>query len=211
MELFQEVQKLRQNLKASDDFENNPIDLSLPVIPPFIGSGEIKLIILGQDPTVKNVNSRKKITCTLNLDKKNSLKVYIIRICVTLGIAIENVYATNLFKYFYTERPSLTIEILEKHLDPNINLLRKELAIYENIPIITLGEPVLRLLTNSKNKVNRYWDYDSKAKKTNGKFTYSLATQSKLNRDFYPLPHQPSIRYALYNDNLEKYLQIVRT
>lgn len=211
MKLIQAVETLRQKLKAEKDFDYNPIDLSYPVIPPFRGNGEIKLIILGQDPTIRNVASRKKITCTLNLDKNNSLKTYVNRICGELGITIDNVYATNLFKYFYTERPAKTIEVLIKHLQPNLDLLQRELSEFKNIPVITLGEPVLQLITNEYEKVREFWDYNKKTKTTGGRFTYSEAKDNQLNRDFFPFPHQPSIRKEFYKNTLTYYLQFMKT
>ena len=62
----------------------------LPIPEPFIGNGRIKLIILGQDPTVKNMESRKKIRTVLNLDKKQcSLYHYIKRIHTVLVACFE--------------------------------------------------------------------------------------------------------------------------
>ncbi|HOW31170.1 MAG TPA: hypothetical protein PLP88_06360, partial [Bacteroidales bacterium] len=138
MNINNEVDLIRRKLKSENDFSSNPIDLSLGVIPPFIGSSDIKLIIIGQDPTIKNVASRKNITCTLNLDKKNALRTYIHGICSELGITIENVYATNLFKYFYTIPPAETMEVLRSHLKPNLALLQQELEGFKNIPLIAL-------------------------------------------------------------------------
>lgn len=211
METNQEVETLRQELKLLRDFKINPIDLSYPIIPPFRGCGEIKLIILGQDPTIKNVVSRKKITCTLNLDKKNALKTYVNRICAELGITIDNVYATNLFKYFYTERPAKTIEVLMCHLQPNLDLLQRELAEFKNIPVITLGEPVLQLITNEYEKIREFWDYNKKTKTTDGRFTYSEAKDNLPNRNFFPFPYQPSIRKEFYKNTLTDYLQFMKT
>jgi len=162
MNIINAAEKIRKALKENQDSDVNPIDLSLPVVPPFRGNGEIKLIILGQDPTIKNVASRKKITCTLNLDKNNALKTYVNRICIELGITIDNVYATNLFKYFYSERPAKTLDVLINHLHPNLGLLQSELGEFKNIPIITLGEPVLKLITNEYEKVRTFWDYNNK-------------------------------------------------
>ena len=198
---------IRQDLKAGKDISINPIDLSLPVISPFIGTDVIKLIFIGQDPTIENVTSRKHITCTLNLDKKNTLRTYVNNICDSLGITIENVYATNLFKYFYTIPPAKTIDVLIAHLEPNLELLKKELAIYRNIPIITLGEPVLQLLVNSKSKVKDYWNYNYKTKKSDNNFTRSLAMENKLCKDFFPFPHQPSISKEFYKETIISYLQ----
>lgn len=44
-------------------YPETPIDISLNhnIIKPYIGSDDIRLIIIGQDPTVKNINSRKKL------------------------------------------------------------------------------------------------------------------------------------------------------
>jgi uracil-DNA glycosylase len=210
MKTIQAVETIRQKLKLENDLVINPIDLSLPVIPPFRGKNEIKLIILGQDPTVKNVASRKKITCTLNLDKNDSLKTYVKKICIELGITIDHVYATNLFKYFYTIPPSGTMEILINHLQPNLELLQLELDEFKDIPVITLGEPVLRLITNESEKVRTFWDFNNITKTTGGCFTYSKAKDNLLNRDFFPFPHQPSIGKEFYKNTLSEYLQIVR-
>ena len=210
MDLIKEVENHRQHLKEKRDFEVNPIDLSLPVIPPFRGKKQIKLILLGQDPTVKVAASRQKISCTLNLDKNNSLRKYVDRICNILGITLENIYATNLYKYFYSIPPARTPEVLLNHLPENLDLLKKELLIYGKIPVLTLGEPVLQLLTHPNNKVKRYWDYDIRKKISNGNFLCLEAKDNLLNLDVFPLPHQPSLHYNLYNTNLENYLQIVK-
>lgn len=202
--------EVRNNLKESNDSINNPIDISLPIIKPFVGSEPIKLIVLGQDPTIKNPNTRKNITCTLNLDKENSLRRYISGICEGLGITIENVYATNLFKYFYSIPPAQTMDVLYAHLEPNLELLKEELSGYKNIPIITLGEPVLQLLTNPKAKVREYWDYNPKTGESNGNFTFCKASDNKLARDFYPFPHQPSIRKRFYGGAINEYIRIVK-
>jgi len=209
-EINQKVENLRQKLKVKSDFIINPIDLSLPVIPPFKGRDKVKLIIIGQDPTIKNEASRKKITCTLNLDKNNALRTYVNNICEVFGITIENVYATNVFKYFYSVPPANTMEVLINHLKPNLYLLQQELEAFIDVPIITLGEPVLQLLTKNNNKVRLYWDYNIKAKKTNGNFTLCHAKDNLLNRDFYPMPHQPSIRKEFYKNTLNEYLKFVR-
>ena len=209
-DINQKVENLRQKLKVKSDFIINPIDLNLPVIPPFKGRDNIKLIIIGQDPTIKNEASRKKITCTLNLDKNNALRTYVNNICMVLGITIENVYATNVFKYFYSVPPANTMEVLNNHLKPNLDLLQQELEAFIDVPIITLGEPVLQLLTKQGNKVRLYWDYNIKAKKTNGNFILCRAKDNLLNRDFYPMPHQPSIRKEFYKNTLNEYLKFVR-
>ena len=210
MKIFVEAIKIRNQLKSEHDCIENPIDDTLPIIPPFDGLGNIKLIVIGQDPTVKNNNSRSKISCTLNLDKNNSLKRYIEQICFGLGMDLENVYATNIFKYFYTVPPAKTMKVLYQHLEPNLQLLDAELANYKNAIIITLGEPVLKLLTDDKNKVRKYWDYDVKTGISNMKFSFVEAKENKLGRDFYPFPHQPSLRKDFYRNTLNDYLKFVQ-
>lgn len=77
MDIIKKTEQLRNKLKAEKDYKENPIDISLPVIDPFNGGGKIRLIILGQDPTVKNAASRSHITKTLNLDKNNAIRFYV--------------------------------------------------------------------------------------------------------------------------------------
>lgn len=210
MDIIKKAESVRTKLKNQNDFSVNQIDMSLPIIPPFIGTDEIRLIIIGQDPTIRNSATRKKITCTLNLDKKNVLKVYIDEICKELDISIENVYATNLFKYFYTIPPADTTEVLQNHLTLNLNVLKQELAAYKNTPVIVLGETILQLLTTNKTMIRTFWDYNKKTRASSGNFSISTATDNKLNRDFYPFPHQPSLRKEFYKNTLKDYIKFMR-
>ena len=180
-----EIEYIRRILKKTNDDINNPIDLSLPVILPLRGNKKIKLIIIGQDPTIKNQETRKEIKCTLNLDKKGSLKRYIELILENLELTIDNLYATNIFKYFYSIPPAKTPHVLFNHLQTNLEILNKELSEFPDTPIITLGEPVLQLLTNEKAKVRDYWGYEKKTGKTNGRFKFSYANENKLKRKFF--------------------------
>ena len=163
-EVLFKTQSIRDELKQSADFEENRIDIKLTPVAPFQIGNEIKLIIIGQDPTIKNEKSRSKITSTLNLNKSGALKNYIYEICIGLGLNMENVYATNVFKYFYTIPPAQTMQVLKVHLQPNLELLKTEIASFPKAKIITLGEPVLQLLTTDKNLVKDYWDYNRKTK-----------------------------------------------
>jgi len=86
-------------------------------------------------------------------------------ICRELDISVQNVYATNIFKYFYSIPPADTPNVLIKHKTQNIELLRKEIECYKDSPIITLGEPVLRLLTNEGEKVRNYWNFQERGYK----------------------------------------------
>ena len=66
--VMEEALKIRGILKASMDSVENPIDMNLNPIHPFKESDDIRLIIIGQDPTIKNEKQRGKIRTTLNLD-----------------------------------------------------------------------------------------------------------------------------------------------
>lgn len=191
---------VRNYLTRTNDYIENKIDSTLSPVPPFRGNGQIKLVVIGQDPTIRNTKRRERISCTLNLDKKGALKTYIENICKGLGITLDNVYATNVFKYFYTVPPADTPHVLAAHLQPNLALLKEELSQYPDCPIITLGEPVLKLLTDKKHKVRDYWKY----KKND--FHHISASDNLLGRPIYPFPHQPSLRKELYKTNLTHYL-----
>lgn len=203
-----EVEKIISQLT---NYEENPISKELGFVPPYNEAGkDIKLIIIGQDPTIKNEKQRCKINATLNLDKSGAIRKYVEDICEGLKISLTNVYATNVFKYFYTVPPAGTFEVLEKHLTPNLNLLKKELSAFQQCPIITLGEPVLRLLANNKTKVREYWDYNPKTGLTNGNFKFVSANDNKLNRIIFPFCHQPSIRKDFYKNTLNQYVHFVK-
>ncbi|MGE5437901.1 MAG: hypothetical protein ACM3O3_11780, partial [Syntrophothermus sp.] len=70
------------SLSKLKEFVNDK--LGIPQV--YKGNSEIKLIILGQDPTVKNEKSRSKISTVLNLDKQGALKSYLNNICNQLRI-----------------------------------------------------------------------------------------------------------------------------
>lgn len=202
--------ELASILEQLTDKRSNRIQPDYGFVPPFMGGNDIKLIVIGQDPTIRNEERRKNIICTLNLDKQGALRKYVKQICDNMEITIENVYATNVFKYFYGRPPADTLDVLKEHLQSNLELLKKELSCFPNVPIITLGEPVLKLLTgNEQAKVRYYWRYDSKKGTRNGEFLRVEAKESKFRRPFYPFCHQPSIRKQFYSNNLEDYCHFV--
>lgn len=213
-ELKSQVEHIMNSL---EDVKDNPVVGGF--VPPYIGGGEIKLVIIGQDPTVKNPMSRSKIAYTLNLDKKGALRSYVEKIAECLSISMDNVYATNLFKYFYTVPPANYFEILKNHLPQNLELLNKEisdLSISVDCPIITLGEPVLQLLleensvSGKEKKVRYYWDYNSTTRSSSRNFRFVEESKSALSLKFYPFCHQPSIRKQFYKDWLKDYISFVK-
>lgn len=217
-----DIQKIETEVKSIvkrlEVFSENRVD-GEKIVPPYIGGGEIKLVIIGQDPTVRNPKSRKNITCTLNLNKpKSALYRYIETICNGLGITMENVYATNLFKYFYSTPPAGTPEVLRFHLEPNLKLLKEELSdlnLSTDCLMITLGEPVLKLLLNQdvpnkEKKVRYYWDYNSATKSSDGHFRFVDGSKSALSHKFFPFCHQPSMRKQFYKAAFIEYLNFIK-
>ena len=118
------------------------IDSSLEIPRGFRGSGEIRLIILGQDPTVKNERSRQTIRCVLNLDSRGNLWNYLSQVCRELGIELSrNVYATNLLKNFLVAPPTQIkeIDVFQEALPFWLPLLKEELAEFPSVPVLALG------------------------------------------------------------------------
>ena len=141
--------KTRNRINTELDSEENAIDMEFNQVEPFKVSDDIRLIFISQDPTFKNQLSRKYIKKTLNLDKLGgSLRNYIEKgICRSWGIDLNNVYATNIFKYFYTIPPARIPHVMYSHLDLNFKLLRYEVLAFHDVSVITLGEPVLQMLS----------------------------------------------------------------
>ena len=92
-DIIDEVVKIR--LELPDD-PANPIDFDLSPVKPYIGDEEIKLIIIGQDPTIRNKQRRKYINTTLNLDKNGALKTYVENICRELEF-LYRMYMQQIF------------------------------------------------------------------------------------------------------------------
>lgn len=92
---------------------------------------------------MRNPKSREKMTCTLNLYKSGSLRSFVERIFNGLSVTMDNLYATNLFKYFYTAPQTNTPGVLKQHLQKNLELLKEKLAslnLSEHTPIIPLAK-----------------------------------------------------------------------
>jgi uracil-DNA glycosylase len=192
------------------------IDSSLEIPRGFRGSGEIRLIILGQDPTVKNERSRQTIRCVLNLDSRGNLWNYLSQVCRELGIELSrNVYATNLLKNFLVAPPTQIkeIDVFQEALPFWLPLLKEELAEFPSVPVLALGEPLLTLLVRDpgKARVRDYWGYTTGWKtRAQGPFSCLAPQENILGRTVFPFPHQPSIRKTFYRDRLLDYCAFTR-
>ena len=215
------VLQMEKQLKATkkmllkDCVLKNDIDFNYDFILPFSNAErikDVKLIFIGQDPTVRNRKSREKIKTTLNLDKENSLKKYLKTVCDIMQVDIEKeIYATNLYKCFFNKPPADDQTILTRQFKIWMDLLINELSVLKNTFVVTLGEPLINQLihTNSK-KVKDYWDYTGKTK--SGKnFKCNEPYENYLQRRIYPIAHQPTWnRNKFYKTYLNDYLEYIK-
>ena len=184
---------------------------------PFCGSGRIRLVILGQDPTVKSSEARGSIATVLNLDKKGRLRSYIKRMCDGLGIDLDvNVYATNVVKNFFTEAPTQIkeVDVLREASQYWIALLKDEVDCFPHSVVVSLGEPVLSVLVSREGstKLRDYWGYTKRWKAgKRGEFGCIDSELCVLKRSVFPFPHQPSIIKRFYKDRLKDYVSYVRS
>jgi len=212
--LLIEVRKVIKKLASSEI--SSYIDTSLTPPDPFRGRGEIKLIVLGQDPTVHNPKHRKKLKVTLLLNQPGRLRTYIEDICKGLDLGLdENIYATNLLKNFFTVPPD-TLRKKNPQLFCNaadywIPLLREEIKEFENVPILPLGEPVLNCLTKSEERIliRNFWGYEGPAQYGKN-FAYMKPTENILSRVVFPFPHLPGRSHKIYQQQFNNYLAFMK-
>jgi len=215
-ELSTKVRKVIDKLASSEI--SSYIDTSLTPPIPFRGSGrgKIKLIILGQDPTVQDPEYREKIKVTLLLDQPGGLRTYIEKVCKALDIDLdENIYATNLLKNFFTVPPDTMRDkdpqFFRKAADYWIPLLREEIEEFEKVPIMPLGEPVLNCLTISPDRVliRNYWGYEGPGQ-YGKKFSYIKPKDNVLSRVVFPFPHIPGLSKKIYRQQMNGYLAFMK-
>ncbi len=213
-QLSSEVKKVLNTLGCSEIASY--IDQSLNPPDPFRGRGEIKLIVLGQDPTVHNPKHRKELKVTLLLNQPGRLKRYMEDVCNGLDLDLnENVYATNLLKNFFTVPPdSLSktkTEFFRKAADYWIPLLRDELEEFKNVPVLPLGEPVLNCLTKSSDRVliRNYWGFEGPGQ-YGPNFIYIEPTENILSRVIFTFPHLPGRAHKIYQQQLDSYLAFMK-
>jgi hypothetical protein len=208
-----ELLSVRESL-SQDQVLKLDIDFSLGFLNPYSLANsidDIKLVFVGQDPTIRNIESRGKINATLNLDKKNCLRSYLENVCKILKIDIDKeVYATNLYKCFFHSPPADDETILTRHFKVWVDLLKNELKPFNNPIIITLGEPLIKQLIHTGNKeVKYYWDYMGNTK-TGKAFKAVPVDNNYLQRTLYPIAHQPAwSKNKFYREYLTDYLQFI--
>lgn len=181
------------------------------------GIENVRLVVIGQDPTVKRESSRKTIKTALNLDKPNgSLYKYLYKICDGLRLDLrQHIYATNFAKNFFIQPPTQIEEcnVLDEFDHYWLPLLREELSLFPDRPVLALGEPLLEslLIDRSRAQVRRYWGYTTgwESGLVNN-FSFVTPEENKLRRRLFPFPHQPSMRKRFYRATLRSYLSYMK-
>ena len=198
------------------------VDTSLPLPKPYLGSGKIRLVIIGQDPTVQRKPSRPHVRTVLNLNTKRGLWAYLDKLCQDSGISLEeNVYATNACKNFFTEPPTKLksetgVDVLAASAPIWLPVLHQELAAFPEARVISLGEPVLTMLVHEgyPREVKHYWGYHRQWKEgRRNPMRPVTAEQSTIGRAFHPFIHQPtyrSPRAAFYRKTWDAHMDFVR-
>jgi uracil-DNA glycosylase len=192
------------------------IDASLDPPDPFRGSGKIKLIVVGQDPTVQDPEYKKKVKVVLLLNQPGGLRTYLGKVCKGLDIDLdENIYATNLLKNFFTRPPDRINkedpQFYQKAADYWIPLLREEIEEFKNVPVLTLGEPVLNCLTKGPDQILiRYsWGFEGSGQYGRN-FGYIKPSENVLGRVVFPFPHIPGLRHKFYRQQMDGYLTFMK-
>lgn len=209
------VKKVIAKLERSEIAEY--IDSTLIPPDPFRGASEIKLIVLGQDPTVHDPMHRKNLKVTLLLNQPGRLRKYIEDICNGLDINLDkNVYATNLLKNFFTVPPDKLNKsnpnFYKKAAEYWIPLLRDEFKEFENVPVLSLGQPVLNCLMKTPDQtfIRYYWGFEREGE-YGSHFGYVEPNENVLSRVIFPFPHLPGRSHKIYQkQQFDSYLKFMK-
>lgn len=125
-------------------------------------------------------------------------------------------YATNLYKNFFIRPPTqiTEIDIFQEFRQAWLEVLMEELQAFPDVPIITLGEPLLTALVTgpASCRVRDYWGYTPAwGRGIRGPFEYVRAGENRLERRFFPFPHQPGLNKPFYRGTLDAYTAFVRS
>jgi len=205
---------------ARDELARQPqigpfVDRSLPIPRPYAGYGDIKLVIIGQDPTVQRAEERAGIRTVLNLDKRGGLLRYLAGVCQDLGVSLkENVYATNACKCFFTRPPTaiVDVDVLALSAPLWLPILRAELAQFPDALVTSLGQPVLSMLVRDgySREMKDYWGYHPHWKAGERKPMHAIEpAESTVGRRIFPFVHQPTLRgarAAFYRERRGEYI-----
>jgi uracil-DNA glycosylase len=200
---------------AEDAVLGRFVDSSLPNPQPYLGAGPIRLIIIGQDPTVQNVAERARIRTVLNLDKPGSLLRYVASLCQDLGVSLrDEVYATNACKNFWRRPPRgiQEADVLALSSPFWLPVLRDEMDHFPQAVVISLGKPVLSMLVRDgcSREVRHYWGYHPRWQGGSlGPLRAIEPEDSMMGRRIYPFVHQQT-QSEFYRVHRPEYVAFIR-
>lgn len=185
---------------------------------PFVGGDDIRLIVVGQDPTVSNRRTQKKITTALMLNRSGRLLYYVNDLCAGLGLTLAQVYGTNVCKMVFTDTPTrlkkrgVDVLALAHTAGGWLDLLADEVAQFPDALVISLGQPVLAFLVKDGPKILRhYWGHHPRWKEEPLRERSVIpAPASTIGRTIAPFPHVNSLIRGFYLEYLPAYLAFVR-
>ncbi|MBE9505807.1 MAG: hypothetical protein IMY84_03250, partial [Chloroflexi bacterium] len=153
MDVLKRAQSIAEELAADPvlgDYLDVESDLEIPA--PVRGGGHIRLIILGQDPTVGTRRRRREIRAVLDMrSREGPLRTYLSFLCASLGLVMEeHAYVTNLVKGFFSVPPAQLrdVDLIALSAPHWLPLLQEEVAEFPGVSVLTLGQPVLSALIN---------------------------------------------------------------
>ena len=99
--------------------------------------------------------------------------------------------------------------IISKYVEYWLPVLEEEIKEYEDVPILTLGQPILKFLVNEdvKNELKFYWGYNSE--NSNRDFKIIEKNDNKLNRIIIPFPHVTTKNNSFYKDEFDNYCEFI--
>ena len=191
-------------------------DVSIPS--PYVGRGNIRLVIIGQDPTVRVEATLLKIDTVLNLNRRGPLLVFVAGLCHQFGLSTDNVYATNACKNHFTCPPAdvQDSDILNLSSPYWLPVLTRELAHFPQAAVISLGQPVLSMLVRPgySREMKQYWGYHRRWQEGySNRMRFIAADESTVGRRIFPFVHQPTIRgqrTEFYRVKRDEYLDFIR-
>jgi hypothetical protein len=185
---------------------------------PFVGGDDIRLIVVGQDPTVSNPISQRKITTALMLDQHGPLRNYVKGLCLKLGLQLSQVYGTNVFKMVLTDTPTrlkkqgVDVLMLIHQAGDWVGLLADEVARHPDALVISLGQPVLSyLVKDGPVELRHYWGYHKRWKEEPLRESSVIpAPSSTIGRTVAPFPHLNSFNRGFYYKARPDYISFIR-
>ena len=219
MDVLKRAQSIAEELEA-DPVLGNYLDLEsdLEIPAPVRGGGHIRLMILGQDPTVGTRRRRREIKTVLDMrSREGPLRTYLSFLSASLGLVMEeHTYVTNLVKGFFTVPPAQLrdVDLIALSAPLWLPLLQEEVAEFPGVSVLTLGQPVLSALLNPgvSPQVRDYWGYTPEWERgRKGAFGVVEPEDNVLGRVLIPFPHINTARkHRFYLSRWDRYVSFAK-